>query len=122
MDHGFFVQPLYCFHKDHGSNWGFTTGSGPDDDLPAHFSILVQTMTQPLYHLLQKPEMFPHDSNCVNIIQQCFGNGYKALKQILFHSHPVFHPQLAMLIMSYPKQCDQTMLEYYSLFQDYLQL
>ena len=79
-------------------------------------------MTQPLYHLLQKSEMFPCDSNCVNIIQQCFGDGYKALKQILFQSHPVFHPQPAMLITSYPKQRDQTMLEYYSLFQDYLQL
>ena len=26
--------------KDHG-DWDFTTGSGPDDDLPAHFSIFV---------------------------------------------------------------------------------
>ena len=37
MDHRFYVHPLYCFCKDHGGNWGFTTGSGPDDDLPAHF-------------------------------------------------------------------------------------
>ena len=122
MDHGFFVQPLYCFCKNHGGNWGFTIGSGPDDDLPAHFEISIQGMTQPLYHLLQKSEMFPRNSKCINIIQQCFGDGYKALKQILFHLHPIFHPQPAMLIISYPKQCEKTMLEYFSLFQDFLQL
>jgi hypothetical protein len=79
-------------------------------------------MTQPLYHLLQKSEMFPRNSKCINIIQQCFSDGYKALKQILFHLHPIFHPQPATLIMSYPKQHEKTMLEYFSLFQDFLQL
>ena len=122
MDHGFYVHPLYCFRKDHGGDWGFSIGDGIDDDLPTRLRISVQAMTQPLYRLLQKSDMFPRDSNCVNIVQQCFGDGYKALKQLMFLSHPVFHPQPATLIMSYPKQRDRNMLEYYSLFQDYLQL
>ena len=79
-------------------------------------------MTQPLFRLLQKSDMFPRDSKCVSIVQQCYGDGYKALKQILFQSHPVFHDQPATLITRYPTQRDFSLLKYYSLFLDYLQL
>lgn len=92
------LEPRSRHLSDHGGDWGFSIGNSPDDDLPARLDIMIQSMTQPLYRLLQKSDMFPRDSNCVAIIQQCFGDGYTDLKQIMFQSHPEFHPQPATLL------------------------
>ena len=121
-DHGFYVHPFYCFRTDHGGDWGFSAGDDAEDDLPQRLEIPLQQMTQPLFRLLQKPEMFPKDSKCIQIIQQCYGDGYSALKQIIFRSHPVFHEQPATLLTSYPQQLNSPLLKYHALFMDHLQL
>ena len=121
-DHGFYVHPIWCFRKDHGGTRGFTVGDDRDDDLPQRLAIPIQNMAQPLFRLLQKDGMFPADSKLNSIVQQCFGDGYAALKQILFASHPVFHDQPSTLIRSYPTQRNYTLHKYHSMFADFLQL
>ena len=122
MDHGFYTHPLWCFRKNKGGNIGFTYGNSTDDDLPDIMEIPLQRMKQPLFCLLQQKDMFPTNSNLVDIVQSCYGDGYKALKAILFKAHPVFYDQPSTMITAYPKQRDTTMLQYYQLFNDYLQL
>jgi len=34
MQYGVYVHPLWLFRKNHGGEWGFTVGDGPNDDLP----------------------------------------------------------------------------------------
>ena len=89
MDHGFYAHPLWSLRKDHGGDWEFTIENYANDDLPLRLDISLGCMKHPLYNLLSKSEMFPKDSKLRAIVQQCYGDGYKALKQILFHSHPV---------------------------------
>jgi hypothetical protein len=80
-------------------------------------------MSSAIFCALRNKGMFPTDSKIPSILNQCYGNGYKALKLIIFHSHPVFHDQPVMLIMTYPKQCaNHSLTEYHALFWDYLQL
>jgi len=121
-DRGFCVHPLHCFRKDHGGEWGFAVGPNATDDLPQRMRIMVDQMTQPLFRLLQKENMFPRDSKAPQIVSQCCGDGCKAIKQILFQSHPAFQDQPAALITSYPRQRGDSMLKHFSLFQDCLQL
>jgi hypothetical protein len=66
--------------------------------------------------------MFPPESRLCGIVTSCDGDGYRALKQILFKSHPAFYEQPSTLITSYPKQHNSTTLEYYTRFIDYQQL
>jgi hypothetical protein len=122
MSHGFYAHPLWCFRANHGGNWGFTCGTSRNDNLKQRMDIPLQKMNQPIFRLLQKRDMFPPDSRLQSIVQSCYGDGYKALKQILFASHPVFYDQPSTLITTYPKQCTLTLLEYYTIFSDYLQL
>jgi hypothetical protein len=122
MDHGFYVHPLYCFRKDHGGERGFTCGADKNDDLPQRLEIALSMMSQPLFRVLQKKDMFPAGSKCAEVVQQCFGNGYQALKQLVFRSHPVFQDQPSTLITTYPRQRNFTLLKYHSIFLDYLQL
>ena len=122
MDHGFYVHPLYCFRKDHGGERGFTCGNDKNDDLPQRLEIALSMMSQPLFRVLQKKDMFPAGSKCAEVVQQCFGNGYQALKQLVFRSHPVFQDQPSTLITTYPRQRNFTLLKYHSIFLDYLQL
>ena len=122
IDHSFYVHPLWCFRKDHGGNWGFTVGDDASDDIPGRYTIPVQAMSAPIYRLLQKPDMFPKNSKIVDIVQGSRGDGYLALKQIIFAAHPAFHDQPATLITAYPKQRTLSMLKYRDMFVDYLQL
>ena len=122
-DHNLYVHPLWAFRKNHGGNWGFTVGDGPNDDLPGRMSIAIAAMTQPIFLALQKSDMFPKDSRCQDIVRQCNGDGYQALKQIIYASHPVFHEQPSTLIAAYPRQGRAVTLDkYHEMFQDYLQL
>lgn len=122
MDNGFYVHPFYCFRKDHGGAWGFTAGNDDDDDLPLRMQIPLQKMSQPIFRLLMQKNMFPSDSACTAIIQQCYGDGYKAIKQLVFASHPVFQDQPSTLIMSYPRQRNSSLIKYYNMFLDYMKL
>ena len=121
-DHGFYVHPFWLFKADHGGAQGFTTGSDPDDDLPAQFELKILRMSHPLFRVLSKQDMFPKGSRLHNIVQSSDSDGYRALKSIIFKSHPAFHEQPATLIMEYPKQKDRTIQEYYNLFNDFCQL
>jgi hypothetical protein len=121
-DYGFYAHPLWCFRRDHGGDRGFSIGLDPDDDLPTRFDIPISRMSQPLYRMLAKKDMFPRNSNLPTIVRACNGDGYKALKGIIFKSHPAFYDQPSTLIKSYPLQRDLSILEYYQMFRDYEQL
>ena len=88
---GYYVHPFNCFRKDHGGVWGFSAGDDAEDDLPQRMVLQLDDMKSPIHHLLSKSDMFPKDSCIATIVAQCFGNGYKAIKQILMNSHPIFH-------------------------------
>ena len=123
MDHGYYVHPLYCFRKDHGGEWGFTCGTGTEDDLPQRMELGLPAMSTTIFQLLQKKDMFPSDSEIPSILMQCSGDGYKALLQILYDHHPAFLEQPATLIAEYPKQLpSQSLLAYHATFVDFLQL
>ena len=121
--HGFYAHPFYCFRKDHGGRHGFTAGNDPDDDLPLRLAVPLKKMTQPIFRLLQKKDMFPKDSNLHKIVLTCYGDGFAALKAVLFKAHPIFYDQPSTLVTEYPKQrAGQSIRLYYMLFMDYLQL
>ncbi len=122
FDSGFYCHPFWCFRRDHGGPWGFTCGADPDDDLPQRMLMPINCMKQPLYRLLMQKDMFPRDSNIPTLIESCNGDGYEALKTIIFKAHPVFHEQPATFITFYPSQRHLTLHKYYGLFKDYLQL
>lgn len=122
MDHFFYAHPIWCFRKDHGGKWGFTAGSNPDDNLPQHMEIPLTQMSHTLYRLLRKKEMFPSGSELPKITQMCYGDGYKTIKAVLFNVHPVFYDQPSMVITSYPRQRDLTILDYFHMYNNFLQL
>ena len=121
-DYGYYVHPLWCFHPDHGGEKGFTVGDDVDDDLPRRMEVKISQMSNPIYRVLLKKDMFPKASRYPGIVRSCDGDGYRALKAIIFASHPAFHPQPSTLITSYPRQKDSSILEYYRLFLDFEQL
>ena len=122
FDNGYYCHPLWCFRRDHGGEWGFTSGDDADDDLPLRMSLPLQRMKQPLYRLLSQKDMFPTGSRIPALVESCNGDGYAALKTILFKAHPVFHDQPSTFITQYPRQRTLSMNQYYQLFKDYLQL
>ena len=122
-DHGFFALPLYCFRKDHGGSWGFTTGSDQKDDLPLFMYSDLQRMKQPIYRLLTRTDMFPKNSRVIHAVTAANGDGYAALKNILLQAHPVFHDHAATWIRQYPYQVHpDSLLQYRSRFMDFLEL
>ena len=121
-DYGYYVHPLWCFREDHGGDKGFTIGDDVDDDLPRRMEIKISQMSNPIYRMLLKKDMFPKNSRFPALVRSCNGDGYRALKAVIFSSHPAFHPQPSTLITTYPRQKDSSMLEYYRLFMDYEQL
>ena len=123
MENGVYIHPLWCFRRDHGGIRGFTVGDDTNDDLPQRLSLSIDYSASDLHRVLLHPSLFPKDSRLVDIIYQCNNDGYHALKQILYQSHPAFHPRPSTLITRYPKQgSQQSLLQYYVIFQDFLQL
>ncbi len=121
-DNGYYAHPLWSFRKDKGGYWGFTCSNDPDNDLSERMNISIHNMAQPIFRALQKPNMFPANSHIQQILATSYGDGYKALKGILLKIHPIFHDQPSTLITSYPHQKNISLLEYYQLFQDFIQL
>lgn len=122
-DRGYFVFPFWCFRKDHGGDSGFTFGGDENDDLPVQLRVAVQGMTQPIWRVLSRSDMFPKESKFHTIVRENYGDGHKALKQIARGSHPEFFEHPATLIPTYPKQGkNQSLRAYYRTFMDYLQL
>jgi hypothetical protein len=124
VDYGFYVHPLWCFRSDHGGERGFCYGNDQFDDLPAMMDVLhILRMSQPLYRFLSRKDMFPKDSRLHAAVSSSNGCGYRALKNILFPSHPAFHDQPSIMIKSYPRQkSTDDLLRYVQLFRDFLQL
>lgn len=121
-NHGLFVLPFWLFRKDHGGDWGFTIGDTRDDDVPTQMRLSCMSASGLIYQLLTQEKMFPSGSRLHNIVAQCYGNGYRALKSIIFRSHPMFHDQPNTLITSYPRQRELSLLEYIVRFKDFQQL
>ncbi len=121
-DHGFYAHPFACFRANHGGHDGFTCGGDADDDLPARMLLPIQRMDATVYRLLSRKGMFPASSNLTAIVASCAGYGYQALKQVIFQSHPCFHDQPATLITNYPRQRSLTFIQYFRVFEDYLQM
>jgi len=122
MDHGYYCHPLWLFRKNHGGEPGFTFGDTTDDDLPKNTITSIRNMRQAVYRVLQRHDMFPPPSRFHHIVSNCHGDGYTALKNILFHCHPAFHPQPSIMIKSYPSQGRESLLQYYNAFLDFLQM
>jgi len=66
--------------------------------------------------------MFPTRSGLHEVVENCDGNGLKALKAILQRSHPAFGDEPTTLVTTYPKQKELSLLEYRMEFEDFLQM
>jgi len=66
--------------------------------------------------------MFPAGSYLHDVVASCYGNGLKALKMILQRAHPAFVDEPATLVTQYPKQRNNSLLEYKMEFEDFLQM
>ena len=122
MQYGVFVYPIWMFRRNHGGEWGFTVGDGPNDDVPTPLRMSVMQSSIVAYQLLSQPTMFPPGSRLHEIVASCYGNGLKALKMILQNSHPAFVDEPYTLVTNYPKQKELSLLEYKMNFEDFLQL
>ena len=122
VDHGFYAHPLWSFRPHHGGDRGFTADPSPSADLPDFMELKLHRMSQPIFRLLSKKDMFPKDSALFRLISASNGDGYRALKLILYSSHPVFHDQPSTMIIHYPRQGSLDLFHYAQLFRDFLQL
>ena len=82
MQYGVYIHPLWLFRKNHGSEWGFSVGDGPDDDLPMPLRMTCQQSSILIYQLLSQSTMFPPGSPLHDIVANCYGNGLKTLKAL----------------------------------------
>jgi len=122
MQYGVYVHPLWLFWKNHGGEWGFTIGDTTNDDLPTPLPMTCHQSSTLIYQLLSQSTMFPTGSPHHDTVANCCGNGLKALKAILLHSHPAFVDEPATLVTTYPKQKDKSLLEYKMEAEDFLQM
>ena len=40
-DYGYYAHPLWCFRKDQGGDYGFSTGNDATDDLPLRMQMVI---------------------------------------------------------------------------------
>jgi len=90
MQYGVYVHPLWLFRRNHGGEWGFTIGGGPNDYLPTLLCMTCHQSSTLIYQLLSQSLMFPTGSSLHDVVANCYGNGLKALKAILQRSHAAF--------------------------------
>ena len=122
MDHGIYAHPFYCYRRDVGK-WGFTCGTTTDDDLPNKFKLALTTWSGIIWRYLAVEKIVEKNSKLRYIVNTCNGDGYAALKSILYPSHPIFHDTPSVLIQEYPKMSNkESTLQYWALFQDFLRL
>jgi len=122
MQHGVHVHPLWLFRKNHGGEWGFAVGDGPTDDLPNPVRMTCHQSSTLIYQLLSQSTVFPTGSPLHDVVANCYGNGLKALKVILQHSHLAFVDEPSTLVPTYPKQKNKSLLEYKIETEDFLQM
>ena len=124
-DHGFYVHPLWAFRPERPGPHGFTCGdvNSEQHDLPQRMQLQIDRMKNGIWKLLSKKDMFPSNSKYPQMVVRAQGDGYRALKSILFRAHPAFMDQPSIMVRTIPKQGPSTtVLEYYHYFKDYLQL
>jgi len=102
MQHGACVHPLWLSRKNHGGEWGFTVGDGPNGDLPTPLCMTCHQSSTLIYQLLSQSSMFPTGSPLHDVVVNCYGNGLKALKAILQCSHPAFVDEPSTLVTTVP--------------------
>jgi len=122
MQHGVYVHLLWLFKKNHGGEWGFTIGDGRDNDIPTPLCMTCQQSSTLIFQLLSQSTMFPSGSPLHDAVANCFGNGLKALKEILQRSHPAFVDEPATLVTQYPNQREKSPLEHKMEAEDFLQM
>jgi len=119
---GVHVHPFWLFRKNHGGDWGFSIGDTMMDDLPTNMRMTCLHSNVLIFQILSRSTVFPPDSTLHDLVAQCYGDGYKALKTIIFKSHPACHDQPSTLCTTCPKQRDLTLLEHKMTFKDFLQV
>ncbi|KAG7373018.1 hypothetical protein IV203_033742 [Nitzschia inconspicua] len=120
--HGYYIHPFWCFWKHpRGGDHGFTCGSLADDDLPQHMSLPTLGHSPTIYTFLTKC-VFPPTSTIPSRISLSHGDGYTALRNIIFVVHPVFHPNPAILVKNYPTHHECFTHAYFRAFEEDLQL
>ena len=123
LDNGHFIPPFRMFRPDAGGEWGFTFADDDTGDLPARLRPAIDRMKVTVWKLLSTKDMFPSGSNIPDIISRCYGDGYRAIKEIMFHVHPAFQEQPSLMVRNFPKQTeDMPVLQYYNYFKDFIKL
>ena len=121
-DHGCFVLPFWLFRKD-GGDRGFSIGDAAGaHDLPSLMQLHCDQASHIIFRYLSQDKVFPSESRCRRIVDSCRGDGYRALKQIVFSYHPAFQSLPGAMVSSPPTQGDDDVLVYVNRFLDYLQL
>jgi len=120
MQHGAHAHPLWLFRKNHGGEWGFAIGDGPNDNLPTPLCMTCHQSLTRIYQLLSQSTMFPTGIPVYDAVANCYGNGLKALKAILQCSHPAFVDKPSILVTNYPKQKEKSPLEHKMEVEDFL--
>ena len=84
MDNGYYVHPFTNFRSTVQGSWGFNFADDDTGDLPSRLQVAFQQSTIDIWKLLSKKDMFPKESKIPDIVSRCYGDGYMALKQIMF--------------------------------------
>jgi hypothetical protein len=122
MDYGFYIHPFLCFRQNYGP-FGFNVGTRHNDDLPQRMEITLLKNDPIIYQVITQEKIWRGDTTILNLFQQSYGHGYRALKLLINKIHPNFQLQPALMISHYPSQSSsQSLLEYKHAFMDFLQL
>ena len=121
--HGCFILPFWLFRADSGDT-GFSIGDAPAGahDLPLMMRLPCLQSSNLIFRYLSSDKIFPADSQLRDIVDASRGDGYRALKQIIYAVHPAFHRAPGILVSAPPIQGDDSILQYVLRFNDYLQL
>jgi len=122
MQYGVYVHPPWPFRKNHGDEWGFSVGDGPNDDLLTPLRMTCQQSSTLIYQLLSQSTMFPTGSPLHDAVANCYCNGLKTLKAILQRPHPAFVDEPSTLVTTYPKQKDKSLSEHKMEAEDFRQM
>jgi hypothetical protein len=122
MDYGFYIHPFLCFRQNYGFFW-FNVGPAYNDDLPQRLELTLLKNDPIIYQVITQDKIWRGDTSILNLFQQSYGHGYRALKLLINKIHPNFQLQPAIMISQYPSQSSsQSWLEYKHSFMDFLQL
>ena len=121
--HGYFALPFWLYREDSGDT-GFSCGDAPpgEHDLPLLMHLPCMQASNVIFRYLSSDKMFPAGSPLRDVVAASRGDGYRALKQIIYGVHPAFHRTPGILVSGPPTQGSDSILQYVLRFNDYLQL